>query len=288
MPEGQQELESKTLLLSLDIMQRPIEPQDLDDDRIMVNDMEYDDDETGLRMKYSGMLSEESGKPCGHGKLQYLDRPSQQKRNPKHLKDLAKNHDFQLRWYKGQFVHGVKNGFGQSCYWSGATYKGFFSQNMKNGHGTLDFPDGRRFEGLFEKNVKLEGTMMYEDGSTYSGKFAHGVRHGSNGTYRFGNSALVYVGDFRKDQIEGQGTLTWPNGGKYVGAWKNGVRHGHGTEYRADGSLMRSGKWENGSLIEPEKFDEEPDAQSYEYDEAESNYDSDSDEESYELRPSDI
>ena len=56
----------------------------------------------------------------------------------------------------------------------------------------------------------------------------------------------------------GSYTLTWTNcvgnftftdGRKYVGDFRDGKTNGEGTEYRADGSILRSGIWENGVFI---------------------------------------
>jgi len=58
-----------------------------------------------------------------------------------------------------------------------------------------------------------------------------------------------YVGEFRGGLINGQGTLTFSSGAKYVGAFRDGKQTGQGIEYRADGSIIRSGIWENGSFI---------------------------------------
>jgi len=35
-----------------------------------------------------------------------------------------------------------------------------------------------------------------------------------------------------------------PNGTEYVGEFRNGGRNGPGTEYRADGTVLKSGIWQ--------------------------------------------
>ena len=44
------------------------------------------------------------------------------------------------------------------------------------------------------------------------------------------------------------GEVTSRDGNTYVGEWKDGKRNGQGTEYRADGTILRSGIWENGAF----------------------------------------
>jgi len=51
------------------------------------------------------------------------------------------------------------------------------------------------------------------------------------------------------------GTYTYSNGNKYTGEWKNNRRVGKGIEYLADGSVFRSGIWEQDRYVYPVKFD---------------------------------
>ena len=74
-------------------------------------------------------------------------------------------------------------------------------------------------------------------------------RHRSVGGDRKWGTDGKYVGEFRGGLINGQGTLTFSSGAKYVGAFRDGKQTGQGIEYRADGSIIRSGIWENGSFI---------------------------------------
>jgi hypothetical protein len=39
--------------------------------------------------------------------------------------------------------------------------------------------------------------------------------------------------------------LTSPNGTEFVGEFRDGKRSGTGTEYRADGSVLKSGIWQD-------------------------------------------
>ena len=66
-------------------------------------------------------------------------------------------------------------------------------------------------------------------------------------TYPKGGSN--YVGEYKDGKPDGQGTHSWLNGSKYVGEYRDGKRNGQGTIYGADGSVVRSGTWENGAFV---------------------------------------
>ena len=70
------------------------------------------------------------------------------------------------------------------------------------------------------------GTLIYKDGSKYSGEFKGGKFSGL-GTFTYKDGA-TYFGEFIEGKSNGQGTYTWPDGKKYVGEWKDDVRHGQG------------------------------------------------------------
>jgi hypothetical protein len=59
-----------------------------------------------------------------------------------------------------------------------------------------------------------------------------------------------YVGEFRKNERNGQGTLTYANGSKYVGEFKDGKPNGQGTSFATDGSFMFSGTFADGTFLE--------------------------------------
>ena len=45
------------------------------------------------------------------------------------------------------------------------------------------------------------------------------------------------------------GTVKLSSGVEYVGEWRDGQANGQGIEYGVDGSVLRSGIWENGVFI---------------------------------------
>jgi hypothetical protein len=58
-----------------------------------------------------------------------------------------------------------------------------------------------------------------------------------------------YAGEWLNDQFHGHGTNAYRDGAKYVGEYRDDKRNGQGIEYRADGSLLRSGTWENDVFV---------------------------------------
>ena len=108
---------------------------------------------------------------------------------------------------------------------SGEEYSGQWRDGQANGQGMFIWPDGRKYVGEF-RNSKYNGQGTY--------------------TWPDGNK---YVGEFRDSRRSGHGTQTYPNGAKYIGEWRDGQPNGQGMEYGADGSVLRSGIWENGVFI---------------------------------------
>jgi len=92
------------------------------------------------------------------------------------------------------------------------------------------------------------GEVELLDGRKYVGEFRDGQYHGL-GTETFPDGRN-YVGEFRHGQYHGQGIATFPDGRKYVGEWRSYRPNGEGIEYGRDGSILRSGIWKNGNLVE--------------------------------------
>lgn len=91
------------------------------------------------------------------------------------------------------------------------------------------------------------GTFTFSDGRKYVGEFRDGHLNGQGTlTSPYGDK---YVGEFRDSMFHGQGIFTISSDAKYVGEYRDNERHGHGTEFRADGSILRSGVWDNGVFI---------------------------------------
>jgi hypothetical protein len=179
-------------------------------------------DPTGDSGRYTGTVSRHSGAPCGDGRLEFGAGGS----------------------YDGQWIDGVWSGYGHLVNQNGDSFEGYFVEGCTHGEGSTVYPDGRVFDGLFRMGEMVEGTMHYQDGGSYVGRFMNGKRH-YQGTYNFKDGS-VYQGDFRNDRLVGHGQLIWNNGAKYVGEWQNDLRHGLGRELRASGTIRYEGMWAHG------------------------------------------
>ena len=102
--------------------------------------------------------------------------------------------------------------------------------------------------------TNCSGELRTSPYAKYVGEFMNGKPHGQ-GTLTT-TAGAQYVGEWRDGKPNGQGALTHSSGPftgqKYVGGFRDGRYHGQGVEYRADGSVQRSGIWENGDLVKPQ------------------------------------
>ena len=95
--------------------------------------------------------------------------------------------------------------------------------SLKSAESSLNAADvhvGVQGENGVEDKAKVERTVLFNDGSSYSG-------------------------EWRGKHIDGRGVFMWANGDRYEGEWRNDVQHGSGTYAAADGSMYYGG-WKNG------------------------------------------
>ena len=98
--------------------------------------------------------------------------------------------------------------------------------NCSSGYGSAIFPKGDSYSGTW-RNGKAEGKgiLKYKDGGVYSG-------------------------DWREGKADGHGIMVYTDGSKYEGGWKASLAHGRGTMYDADGSIIFTGLWSYGKMID--------------------------------------
>jgi hypothetical protein len=186
-------------------------------------------DPYGEKGTYAGTLSKGTGMPHGKGRLEYAAG----------------------RWYEGEWKHGRWTGQGRLSNGDGDLYEGELRNDHKHGKGTMRFADGRVFVGEYVNGQMTEGKMIYQDGSTYEGGWADGMRHG-RGKCVFTDES-IYEGEFREGEFHGHGKMTWSDGGWYEGEWWNGEMHGQGKEIRPNGTLRHEGAWSKGQPMRRKK-----------------------------------
>ena len=77
------------------------------------------------------------------------------------------------------------------------------------------------------------GVYTWSDGSTYSGDWFEGMKHG-RGLYVYANGD-VYEGGYYNGVKHGYGAAAWSNGSRYEGNWDSGREHGQGKYQTATG-----------------------------------------------------
>jgi len=88
-------------------------------------------------------------------------------------------------------------------------------------------------------------TVMYKDGSSYTGYLVDGRRDGG-GKWRAVNGAYEYEGQWRADLPTGEGRQTWSDGRIYQGQFDEGIFHGMGKMVwqTPQGTLSYEGRYE--------------------------------------------
>jgi hypothetical protein len=86
------------------------------------------------------------------------------------------------------------------------------------------------------------GVMRYFDGSTYSGEWKDGKRHGM-GTLLYADGRK-YVGEFADDQLHGEGVITLLDGRLIESHWDNGEQ----ISARFSNGDIFIGTWEDGTF----------------------------------------
>jgi prepilin-type processing-associated H-X9-DG protein len=130
---------------------------------------------------------------------------------------------------------------------TGTTYVGEWKDDKHNRQGTITMPNGTTYVGEWRDGNFYELGTFTTNNATYVGEWKDGNFYGQ-GTFTFADGAK-YVGEWKDGRHNGQGTFAFADGAKYVGEFKDGRQNGNGTEYRPNGSILRSGVWENGNFI---------------------------------------
>ncbi len=116
-----------------------------------------------------------------------------------------------------------------------------------NGTGTMIWESGDTYTGRWKDGtMNGTGTMTWKDGKRYRGSWENGLFHGW-GTLNW-PSGEWYEGNFSGGRMEGSGTMKWKNGDRYTGQWKNGTMNGTGTMRYARGAAVK-GEWKDGKAV---------------------------------------
>eukprot|EP00400_MALV-I_sp_L67-5_P000355 gene355-709_t len=93
----------------------------------------------------------------------------------------------------------------------GSLFKGQFMHGNRQGEGKMEWSNGDSYDGHWYKScLDGNGTLRYHDKSVYRGQWAMNKRSGY-GVYTF-SDGRQYEGEWVKDQPHGKGHVYFPNG----------------------------------------------------------------------------
>lgn len=136
---------------------------------------------------------------------------------------------------------------GKGCWvWDEGEYNGNFKDNLAWGKGCCKYSDSSYYIGNWKANVRHgQGKMIYYNGCEYIGDFENDMAHGK-GKFRF-DDGTYYIGIFQLNEINGYGKLYDADGIIiYTGEWLNGTYHGCGIYYFDGKNIQYEGYWKEG------------------------------------------
>lgn len=148
--------------------------------------------------------------------------------------------------YTGNFVEGMKSGFGQEKRKDESFYKGEFYNDLKHGYGQSTWADGSVYQGQLKNNeIEGFGRIIYFDQKIYLGSWRNNKIEGK-GIFYWPDSK-IYAGYYKNDKKCGFGQFLFSNGKKYEGYWLNGKQHGLGIiSFKGNAKF---GEWRFGKRI---------------------------------------
>ncbi|GMH65407.1 hypothetical protein TrST_g10128 [Triparma strigata] len=146
--------------------------------------------------------------------------------------------------YLGNWVRGLREGWGVLTHPVGETYVGEFVSGKMEGVGRLTSANGDIYDGNFI-NGKYHGIGKFQksNGDTFIGYSHEGDAEGL-GVQVYANG-FKYKGYFSKNKRSGKGVAIYPNKSKYSGQWSEGYHEGFGMFVSADNACY-VGQWRRG------------------------------------------
>ncbi|CAJ1329539.1 unnamed protein product [Effrenium voratum] len=122
------------------------------------------------------------------------------------------------------------------------------------GEGVESWVDGSSYSGQYQDGLKHgKGTFIWVDGSKYMGYFEMNDIHGE-GTYIWADGRK-YTGQWRSNRMEGKGAFLWPDGRSYTGEYLHDLKHGFG-HFKWPDNREYVGEWRNGKQHGTGKYTE--------------------------------
>lgn len=116
-------------------------------------------------------------------------------------------------------------------------------EEILNGNHTKEFKDGSTYTGEFVQGHRHgKGKQTWPDGSSYEGEWQNDRKHGLNATWIF-KSGNTFKGELCEGHLAGLNSqMSYANGDSYVGSFGFSGREGQGHMKYADGTEY-DGNW---------------------------------------------
>uniref|UniRef100_A0A6B2LN11 MORN repeat-containing protein 5 n=1 Tax=Arcella intermedia TaxID=1963864 RepID=A0A6B2LN11_9EUKA len=98
--------------------------------------------------------------------------------------------------YKGNWVNGIREGFGEQTFPTGEIYRGDWKAGAMDGEGMVLYPNQDRFQGHWENGNRVKGSFLMK------------------------NSGIIFKENWIQDTPGGYGQIEFNSGGRYVGEVK--------------------------------------------------------------------
>ena len=113
----------------------------------------------------------------------------------------------------------------------------------------VQFSKQLKYRGAWKNNLfNGKGTLIYSNGSTYTGHFFEGAKNG-HGHY-ISSEGFEYIGDWIGGKQTGHAQISYKNGDLYTGRVKDGLRHGRGEFFQVVTNRNCKGLWSKDVLKE--------------------------------------
>ena len=150
-------------------------------------------------------------------------------------------------YLKGSFVNNTLHGYG-TWFSEGSLYEGEWVEGTFSGHGTILTFNGVQITGTFSSYViNGPGTLVYSDGSEYSGNWENGWLWLDDETLIF-QSGIFKSGVFNNTDLV-SGILHYPDGSYVKGVFEEEYLVGEGVEYAVD-DFIATGTFFKGWFVE--------------------------------------
>jgi hypothetical protein len=172
-------------------------------------------------------------------KIVKTDRPLPASIRREVLEEAVKDNGQKIKFYKGEYRVGVREGYGAIYYDNGDSYKGAWVNGEKQGQGSYYYALSKStFTGEWSKNQKNgQGALTLSNGDSVEGAWHRDSLQADRVTIKYTNRE-VYQGAMKAGKRHGEGLLTYASLSTYEGHWREDLREGKGVIFLRDRSFF--------------------------------------------------